>query len=90
MVSVFRGHRHLYLLLMFVTFAPTIGQPPELAAAELSGIERGRKFWAEPVFMAAALLAINAIAVRSSLCKSADGTVGLCAIYCDACQSGSG
>jgi hypothetical protein len=48
---------------MSETLVPTAGQPAEIAAAELAGIERARRFAAEAVWMAAVVLVINSLII---------------------------
>jgi hypothetical protein len=63
------------VLLMSEKFASTLGQPPELAGAELAGIEPARRFCAEPACMAAAMLPINAVIVAILACQPAPATL---------------
>jgi hypothetical protein len=48
---------------MLFTFAPSDGRLGDLAAAELDGLERARRFWWTDVWIVSALLAANAVIV---------------------------
>jgi hypothetical protein len=48
---------------MLVTFAPTQGQSPDNAAAELAGIERARSYFITSDWAATALLVVNVVLV---------------------------
>ena len=52
-------------LQMLVTFAPRSGQAGDVAAAELAGLERARRFWAGGVWRASAMLAASGAAVAA-------------------------
>ncbi len=57
------GTAAVAILLIFEEFSPSPDLPPNIAAAELNGIERARRFYAQPLIVTAIMLAINSMAV---------------------------